>query len=38
MPPQEEREAALAALREELAEILDWDTAWSESGRVLMHT
>jgi excisionase family DNA binding protein len=38
MPPKEERDAALASLREELAEILDWDTAWSESGRVLMHT
>lgn len=38
MPPDKEREAALAALRAELAEILDWDTAWSESGRVLMHT
>lgn len=35
MPPKEEREAAL---REELAEILDWETAWSESGRVLMRT
>jgi excisionase family DNA binding protein len=38
MPPKAEREAALAALRAELAEILDWGTAWSESGRVLMHT
>ena len=38
MPPQEEREKALAALRTELAEILDWETAWSENGRVLMHT
>jgi excisionase family DNA binding protein len=38
MPPEEEREAALAALREELAEMLDWETAWSETGKVLMHT
>lgn len=38
MPPEEEREAALAALRADLADILDWETAWSESGKVLMHT
>ena len=38
MPPAAEREAALAALREELAEIVDWDSSWSEYGRVLMHT
>ncbi len=38
MPPKEEREAALAALRSELAEILDWESAWSESGKILMHT
>ena len=38
MPPAAEREAALAALRQELAEIVDWDSSWSEYGRVLMHT
>ena len=38
MPPPGEREAALAALRAELAEILDWENAWSEYGRVVMHT
>src|SRR5579883_1303760 len=38
MPPASEREAALAALRAELAEILDWENAWSEYGRVVMHT
>ncbi len=38
MPPKEEREAALAALRADLADILYWETAWSESGKVLMHT
>jgi len=38
MPPAEEREAALTALRAELAEILDWENAWSEYGRVVMHT
>lgn len=38
MPSETERQAALDALKVELAEILDWDTAWSESGRVLMHT
>lgn len=38
MPSEVEREAALAALRAELAEIVDWETAWSEQGQVLMHT
>lgn len=38
MPPEEEREAALAALRADLADVLDWETAWSEYGKVLMHT
>lgn len=38
MPPEAEREAALAALRAELAGIVDWDSSWSEYGRVLMHT
>jgi excisionase family DNA binding protein len=38
MPPAAEREAAMQALRAELAEIVDWETAWSENGRVIMHT
>jgi len=38
MPSDEEREAALAALRVELADILDWEHAVSEHGRVMMHT
>ncbi len=38
MPEQAEREAALEALRQELAEVLDWETAWYEYGKVLMHT
>lgn len=38
MPPEEEREEALAALRAALAETLDWETAWSEEGQVVMHT
>ena len=38
MPGKEEREAALRALREEFAEILDWDTARSEYSRVVMNT
>ncbi len=38
MPSESERETALAALRAELAEIVDWETAWSEQGQVLMHT
>ena len=38
MPPEEEREADLEALRQEFAEILDWETSWEEFGQVLMHT
>ena len=38
MPPEAEREAALQALRDDLAEIIDWESAWSEEGQVLMHT
>jgi excisionase family DNA binding protein len=38
MPAEAEREAALAALRADLAEVVDWETAWSEQGQVLMHT
>lgn len=38
MPSEPERESALNALRAELADILDWENAWSEYGRVVMHT
>ena len=38
MPSDPERESALNALRAELADILDWENAWSEYGRVVMHT
>lgn len=38
MPSKEVREASLQALHEELAELLDWETSWSEHSRVLLHT
>lgn len=38
MPPDEEREAALAALRSDLAGVLDWETAWLEESQVVLHT
>ena len=38
IPNSEEREADLAALRAELAEIVDWETARYETSHVLMHT
>ena len=38
MPADEEREAAIAALREEFTGILDWETSWGEYGQVVMHT
>jgi excisionase family DNA binding protein len=37
MPSPEEREAALAALRDDLAEILDWETAVYKQSQVVMH-
>jgi excisionase family DNA binding protein len=37
MPPAEEREAALATLRADLADILDWETAIHKEGQVMMH-
>ena len=37
MPPDEEREAALTALCADLADILDWETASSHEGQVLMN-
>ena len=37
LPPDEEREAALAALRADLAEVLAWETASSQESQVLLH-
>ena len=37
MPPDEEREEALAALRADLADILDWETAEHRFGQVVMN-
>jgi excisionase family DNA binding protein len=37
MPPDKEREAALAALTGDLADVLDWETAISKEGQVLLH-
>ena len=37
MPSAEEREAALAALCADLADILDWETATYREGQVMMH-
>ncbi len=38
MPHEEERKAVIAALRDDFADILDWDTAKIEECQVLMHT
>ena len=38
MPDQIERERALEAFRQTLADVLDWDTAQYNDGEVLMHT
>jgi hypothetical protein len=38
MPSDEEREAALELLREELNDVLDWDSAHIEMHKILMHT
>jgi excisionase family DNA binding protein len=38
MPTDVEKEQALEAFRQELADVLDWDTAQYSSGKVLMHT
>jgi predicted DNA-binding transcriptional regulator AlpA len=38
MPDEEAREEALAAFREALADVLDWDTAQYDHGTILMHT
>lgn len=37
MPPEEERQAALAALFDDLAEVLDWQTAIFAEGVVVIH-
>ena len=37
MPPEEERQAALAALFDDLAEFLDWQTAIFAEGVVVIH-
>jgi excisionase family DNA binding protein len=37
MPPEEVREAALAALCADFADILDWETAVYKEGKVVMH-
>ena len=38
MPDQIERERALEAFRQTLADVLDWDTAQYNDGEVMMHT
>ena len=38
MPDEAEREQALAAFRNTLVDVLDWDTAQYNDGQVLMHT
>lgn len=38
MPPEEEREAMLAALRADLATVLDWKTEERYEQRMLLHT
>ncbi len=38
MPPQEKRAAAFAALRDELAEIVDWETMSVQECEMLLHT
>lgn len=37
MPPEGERQAALVALRADLAEVLDWDAAVGKEGPTLLH-
>jgi excisionase family DNA binding protein len=38
MPSEAEREQALEAFRQSLADVLDWNTAQYNDGQVLMHT
>lgn len=37
LPPKEEREMALAALRAELADIVRWETALYREGQIILH-
>src|SRR5262249_30195543 len=37
VPPEEERGAALVALRADLADVLDWETAVIQEGETLLH-
>lgn len=37
MPQEQQCETALAALRADLSEVLDWSTAFVEEGQVLLH-
>jgi excisionase family DNA binding protein len=37
MPAEEERETALAALRDDLAEVIAWETAFYKESQVVMH-
>ena len=37
MPDEKMREEVLEALRQVLADVLDWSTAQYKNGRVLMH-
>lgn len=38
MPSEKECEAAVEELKEEFANILDWESSWGEYGQVVMHT
>ena len=38
MPGEVEREQALEAFRQTLADVLDWNTAQYNDGQILMHT
>ncbi|QBD79431.1 DNA-binding protein [Ktedonosporobacter rubrisoli] len=38
MPPETKREEALAAFRQDLEDVLDWERAEYNSGPVMMHT
>jgi Helix-turn-helix domain len=38
MPDEAEREEALEAFRQELSDLLDWNTAQYNTGKVFMHT
>lgn len=38
MPPESKRTAALQALRDDLAEMVDWETACMQEGPVMLNT